>query len=138
MADRVRKVSYHYLTVPHRAGQGAKILSELKEAGINMLAFTGFPAKRGKAQIDIVTEKPAAIRRIAKKKGWRLSKPKKGFLIQGKDEVGAVHRHIRKLAENRISIVAADAVSAGRGRYGMILWVKPKDYNRAAKVLRAK
>jgi len=29
-------------------------------------------------------------------------------------------------------------VAAGKGRYGMILWVNPKSYARAAKVLKAK
>jgi hypothetical protein len=137
MADRVRKVNYCYVTVSNRAGQGAKVLGQLKDAGVNLLAYSGFPVKGGKAQLDFVPENMAALRRVAKKNGWRLSKPKKGFLITGKDEQGAAHRHIDRLAGARISITAADAVVAGKGRYGMILWVKPKDYNRAARVLRA-
>ena len=63
---------------------------------------------------------------------------KKGFLIQGTDQVGAVHRHLKKLAEAGINITAADAVSAGMGRYGMLLWVKPRDYARAARALGAR
>ena len=27
---------------------------------------------------------------------------------------------------------------AGKGRYGMLLWVKPKDYAKAARILKAK
>jgi hypothetical protein len=75
---------------------------------------------------------------VARKHGWRLSKTKKGFLVQGDDRVGAVHRHLQKLADEKINVTAADAVAAGKGRYGMILWVRPKDYARAARVLRAK
>lgn len=138
MADRVRKVRYCYLTVPNRAGRGAEVLGELREAGADLLAYAGFPTKGGKAQLDLVTEDMAPLRKVAKQNGWRLSKIKKGFLIQGKDEHGAVHRHIQKLADHRISITAADAVCAGKGRYGMILWVKQKDYNRAARTLKAK
>jgi hypothetical protein len=138
MADRVRKVNYVYLTVPNRAGQGAKVLGELAEAGVNLIAYSGFPAGKGKAQLDLIPENMAALRRLARKKGWRVSKVKKGFLIQGNDDIGAVYRHIKKLAANKINVTAADAVSAGKKRYGMILWVKPKDYNRAVKVLRAK
>ena len=52
--------------------------------------------------------------------------------------VGAVHRHIAKLADAGINVTAADAVAAGNGRYGMILWVKPKDYARAARALNAR
>jgi hypothetical protein len=138
MADRVRKVRYCYITVAHRAGQGATVMGAIKDAGIDLLAYSGFPVRGGKAQLDFVVESTAGLGRIAKKRGWRLSKPKRGFLIQGDDRVGAVHHHIQRLADQKISIIAAQGVGAGKGRYGMILWVKAKDYNRAAKALRAK
>jgi hypothetical protein len=123
MADRVRKVNYCYMTVPARAGQGANVLGQLKDAGVDLLAFTGFPTKAGKAQIDLIAQDMPAVRRVAKKNDWRLSANKKGFLIQGGDKPGAV---------------PADAVAAGQGRYGMLLWVKQKDYARAARALKAK
>ncbi len=138
MPDRVRKINYCYVTVSNRAGQGVELLGQLKEAGVNLLAYSGFPVKGRGAQLDFVPEKVADLRRVARKNGWRLSKVKKGFLITGNDQMGAVQRHISKLASAKINITAADAVAAGKGRYGMILWVKPKDYNRAARVLRAK
>jgi hypothetical protein len=138
MADRVRKVNYCYAKVSARAGQGAAMLSKLRDAGVDLLAFTGFPIGGGKAQLDFVTEDMAGLRRVARKEGWRLSKTKKGFLVQGSDEVGACHRQLAKLADERINVTAVDALAAGRKRYGMILWVKPKDYARASRALRAK
>ena len=138
MADRVIKVIYGYLAVPNRAGQGDRVLGELERSGVNLLAFTAFPGKGGKAQVDLVVEDLAALRRAAKRNGWRLSDAKRGFLVQGTDKVGAVHRHIHKLAKAKISVTAADAVSAGKGRYGMVLWVRPADYGSAAKVLGAR
>jgi hypothetical protein len=138
MADQVRKVNYCSAKVISRAGQGAKLLGALREAGINLFAFTGFPDKEGKAQLDFVADTLGPIKRVAAKHGWRLSKPKKAFLIQGMDAVGSCHKHIQKLADQKINITAADGLSAGKGRYGMILWVKPKDYARAARVLGAK
>jgi hypothetical protein len=67
-----------------------------------------------------------------------MSEAKQGFLIQGRDRVGAVYSEIQKLSKQKINVTAADAVCAGRGRYGMLLWVKGKDYARAAKALKAK
>jgi hypothetical protein len=131
-------MNYCYVTAAKRAGTGAAILQALKDAGISLLAFSGFPAKGGKAQIDLIADALGPIQKVAKKKGWKLSKPKKGFLIQGTDEVGAIEQPISALAAKSINITAADAVSSGEGRYGMILWVKTKDYNRAAKALAAK
>lgn len=138
MADRVRRVTYCYLLVPSRSGQGAKVLDVLKDAGVDLLAFSGFPAEGGKAQLDLVTDDLAAVRRLARRNGWRLSGTRRAFLIQGADTVGAVQRHVRKLADAGISVTAADAVAAGQGRYGMILWVKPRAFARAAKALGAR
>ena len=138
MADSVRKVKYCYVMVPNRAGSGAKLLAAFKEAGVNLTGLVAFPGKKGKAQVDLVAQDMGAVRRVAGKSGLRLSKIKKGFLVQGTDQVGACHRQLQKLADRKISITAAQALSAGKGRYAMILWVKAKDYNRAAKALRAK
>jgi hypothetical protein len=137
MADSVRKVQYGYVMVPNRPGQGAKILAELQKGGVDLQAYSGFPGKKG-AQIDLVTRDMAGLKRVAKKNGWRLSKVKKGFLVQGADRLGAVHRNLAKLAARRVNVVAADAVAAGQGRYGMILWVRSKDYARAARALGAR
>ena len=138
MRDQVKKVNYCYLTLPSRAGQGAKILGILREANINLLAFSGFPVKSGKAQVDLVPEDMAKLLRVAKKNDWRLSKTKRGFVVQGSDRIGAVAGHLQKLADAKINVTALDALASGKGQYGMILWVKQKDYNHAAKVLGAK
>jgi hypothetical protein len=134
----VRKVSYCYVVAPNRPGRGAELLGALRKAKLDLLAYSGFPVPGGMSQLDLVAEKMGPIQRLARKKGWKLSPVKKGFLIQGSDRLGAVHRHIQRLADARINVIAADAVTAGRGRYGMLLWVSPKDYARAASALKAR
>jgi hypothetical protein len=137
MADSVRKVQYAYVVVPNRPGQGARMLQELRKAGVDLVAYSGFPVKGG-SQIDLVTPDQTGLKRMARENGWKLSKTKKGFLVQGVDRIGAVHRHLAKLAEKKINVVAADAVAAGKDRYGMILWVRPKDYAKASRALGAR
>ena len=41
------------------------------------------------------------------------------------------------LGDAKINVTAVDAVCAGAGRYGAILWVAPRDVTRAAKALGA-
>ena len=137
MANRVRKVSYCKLMLPSRAGQGVKLLAALRDAGVDLLAFTGFPAGAGKAQVDLIAESSGDIRRVAGRLGLKVSGTKRAFLIQGDDKVGAVAGVLGRLARAGINVTAVDAVAAGKGRYGMILWVKPRDYARAAKALGA-
>lgn len=138
MADRVRKVTYCNINLRARPGQGAAVLQALRDAGVDLLAFSGFPSGRGKAQLDLVAEKMAPVRRVLAAGGWRPSANKRGFLVQGRDETGCASRHLQKLADAKINVTAADALAAGQGRYAMILWVKPRDYARAARALGAK
>ena len=138
MSDRVMKVNYCYVMVPNRAGQGAKVFTAIREGGVNLLAHVGFPGRKGKAQLDFVAPNLSKIRGVARRNGWRVSRPKKAFLVQGSDKSGAVNRHFTRLADARIGVTAAAALAAGGNRYGMIVWVRPKDYARAARALKAR
>src|SRR5215467_9068862 len=137
MADSVRRVEYYYVTVPDKPGEGTRILAVLKGGGVNLLAYLGFPAGGGRSQIDLVPEDSASLRRVAERAGLTLSEAKQALLIQGDDRVGAVTDTTARLAEANINITAAAATSAGLGRYGMILWVRHADYERAAGLLGA-
>jgi hypothetical protein len=137
MADTVRGVEYYYVTVADEPGEGQRILSALKDSGVNLLAFLGFPLGDGRSQIDLVPEEPQQLRDAAEQAGVTLSETKRAFLIQGDDRVGAVADTVAKLAEANINLTAAAAAGAGSGRYGMILWVAPADYDRAADALGA-
>lgn len=134
MADLIRKVDYFKMEVADKPGEGARILGALRDAGINLLAFTGFPRGR-RAQIDFIPEDSAAFKKAAKKAGLKIGPKKSGFLVQGEDRVGAVASVASALAQAKINITAIDAVTGGEGRYGAILWVKPADLKKAAKAL---
>ena len=89
MSNTLRRVDYFYVMVPNRAGQGAKIMAGLPNEGVNLLAFSGFPSS-GKAQLDLMPENGAKLRRAAKKLGLKISKRKTGFLYHADDRVGAM------------------------------------------------
>ena len=134
MADEIQRVQYFYTEVADKPGEGAKVLGVLKEAGIDLKAFVAFPKGR-RAQLDFVPTDQAAFKAAAKKAKIKLVGPKTGFVVQGDDRAGAVAEIVSKLSEAKINITALHAVAAGAERYGAILWVKPRDVNKAAKVL---
>ena len=136
MADTVQRVDYYYVTVPDVPGEGQRILSALKASGVNLSAFLGFP-EGGQSQLDLVPEDPAALTAAAEQAGLTLSEAKRAFLIQGDDRVGAVADAMEKLAASNVNVTAAAATAAGSGRYGMLLWVPPADYDKAADALGA-
>jgi hypothetical protein len=137
MADTVRSVEYFYVTVPDMPAEGQRVLAALKDSGVNLVAFLGFPLGGGQSQIDLVPEDPESLREAARRAGVALSEAKRAFLIQGDDRVGAVADTMATLAEANINVTAAAAAGAGSGRFGMILWVAPGDYERAVDVLGA-
>jgi hypothetical protein len=133
MAEAVRQVDYFYIEVPNKVGEGAKILQTLKQAGVNLLAFSGFPSGR-RAQLDFFPADAAGFKQVAKANRWKVVGPKRGFLVQGDDRIGAVADLVSKLADAKISVIAIDAVSVDE-RYGAMCWVASRDVKNAAKIL---
>jgi hypothetical protein len=137
MAEMIRKVDYFCIETPDKPGEGAKVLVALRDAGINLVGFAAFPRGRWRAQIDFIPEDAVAFKTAARKAGLKLSAKKTGFLIQGEDRPGAIADLMGKLAAVSVNVTAIDAVCAGEGRYGAILWAKPADVRKAAKALGA-
>jgi hypothetical protein len=136
MADMIKKIVYFAMDVADKPGEAARVLELLSQAGVNLLAFSGFPRGR-RAQLDFVPEDAVLFRKALTRAKLKVRPKKTGFLVQGNDRRGAVAEVLQKLAEANINVTAVEAVSAGGGRYGAVLWMKPKDVKKAAKALQA-
>jgi hypothetical protein len=136
MMDVIRKVSYFAMDVADKPGEAARVLTVLSQAGVNLLAFSGFPRGR-RSQLDFIPEDAELFRKALSVARLKVQAKKTGFLVQGDDRPGAVAEVLRKLADANINVTAVDGVSAGGGRWGAILWVKPQSVNKAARVLQA-
>ena len=135
MADIVRRIEYYYTMVPNRTGAGVKVFNALKAGGANMIALNGFPTSTRRAQLAFVPSNRDAFLAAARKAGIKMVGPKVAFLTQGEDRVGAVADILSKLGRARINVTAMQAIAAGAGRYGAILWVKSRSVGKAAKAL---
>jgi hypothetical protein len=136
MPDTIRLADYFYVETADKPGEGARILGALRDAHVNVLAFHAFPKGR-RAQLDFVPSDPAAFKAAAKNARWKVVGPKKAFVMEGDDRVGALVYYATRLADAKINVTAITAIVAGSGRFGAILWVKPRDVKRAAKTLGA-
>lgn len=135
MADSIRKVSYRYVTIPDRPGEGARVLDALKEAGVNLLAFHAFPSE-GQSQLDLFASDEDALTAAARGAGFELSAPKNAFLVEGEDRPGAARDILGKLTGAGINAIAMSASASG-GRYSAVFWVPQEDYERAAEAMGA-
>ena len=134
--DTIRKADYFSMETAHKVGEGARLLGALRDAGVNLLAFTGFPSGR-RAQVDFIPADTAQFRAAARKLKLKVGARKTVFLVEGDDRPGAIAEICEKLANAGINMIAMDAVAIGNGRYGAIFWVAPRDVNKAAKLLGA-
>ncbi len=137
MLSSVNEVEYYYTVVADKPGEGRKLLDFLSEKMVNLLALTAFPVGEGKSQIDLFPAEPDKLKEAAADAKIELVGPKKAFLLQGEDRVGALYDFHLKLANAGINIYACNGVVDGTGRFGYVIWVDPADYEAASKVLQS-
>ena len=138
MAIRVVLVDYYKVMVGDRPGEGVRVLSALSSAGINLRAVHAFPAGNGRTQLDLV---PVSFRRFetaARRARIRHGQRKKAIMVAGDDSRGVVARLLGRLADARVNVTAVTALRGGEGRFGGIVWVKPRDVQTALAALRTR
>ncbi len=136
MADTVRKVEYFSIQVADQPGEAFGVLQALVAAGINLLACTAHRVG-DRARIDVVPEDTAGFHAAMSGAGFGFAARKSGFLIQGDDRPGALAQNLHQLAKAGINVTGIDAMAAGKGRWGAILWVEPRDVVKAGRALGA-
>jgi hypothetical protein len=132
MSDSVLKVDVFSVEVADRPGEVLRILLDFKEGGVDLLACSGGPGQGGRARIDFVPAHQESLRRAAARQRLHLGEPRPAFLVQEGDRLGALADVLAKLARNGINVEACQAVAAGSGRWGMLLWLRPEDHAKAA------
>ncbi|MFO8175741.1 MAG: hypothetical protein R6T96_15770 [Longimicrobiales bacterium] len=137
MISSVTDVEFFSLVVPDKPGEARKLLEFLSEKLVNLLALNVAPIGGGQSQIDFFPEDPELLKQAADDAGMPLVGPKKAFLVQGEDKIGALYDFHLKLSNAGINIRASTAVVDGTGRFGYIVQVDDGDYEQASEVLRS-
>jgi hypothetical protein len=135
MEFRIRGVEYFYATVTDQPGEAYKLLAQLAELGVNMLAFTGVPVGPMRTQLTIFPEDPPKLAYAAKQSGLTLDGPHHALLVQGDDALGALTGIHERLYDADVNVYASTGVTDGRGGYGYILYVRPDRYAAAMAAL---
>lgn len=135
MAYTVRRVDYFYLTVEDHPGEAYKLLSMLSTMGVNLLAFTAVPAGSMRTQLTIFPADTSTAMDAAKKAGIVIDGPQLAFLVQGDDELGALSAVHEKLFQAHVNVSASNGVTDGKGSFGYIIYVRPNEYEMAARAL---
>jgi hypothetical protein len=135
MACTIARVDYFYTTVKDQPGEAYKLLAQLADLGINLLAFTAVPVGPISTQLTIFPEDSAHLKHEAVRVGLALDGPHPALLVQGDDDLGALAEIHLKIFEANVNVYSASGVTDGRGSFGYVIYVKPEDYERAAAAL---
>lgn len=135
MAHRIRRVEYFHATVVDEPGEAYKVLSALAGLGVNLVGFTAVPVGPDRTQLTLFPEDPGRMKAEAQKAGMALDGPHKALLVQGDDELGALAGVHERIYRANVNVYASTAIADGFGRYGHVIYVRPEDYERAAKAL---
>ena len=133
-----KTINYYSVVVANKAGEAARVLGALKEAGVNLTGFWGYPVKGKKAILDIAPEDAKAFQKTVKKLGLEASTKKQALFAAGDDQLGSLLDMTAKITAAGINIHAAQAISSASGQYGAFIQVDEADFKKAKKAIGAK
>jgi hypothetical protein len=131
----IRKAEYFYTTVVDQPGEAYKILTQLEDIGVNLLAFTAIPMGPERTQFTLFPEDENMLSEAAREAGFTLDGPHPAILVQGDDELGALTEIHNKLYRANVNVYASNGVTDGKGSFGYVLYIRPEEYEMAAAAL---
>jgi hypothetical protein len=135
MAFTIRPVEYYYANVPDELGAAYRVLSQLAERGVDLLAFTAVPSGPNLAQFALFPEDPNKLVAEGRAARLPLDGPYHALLVQGDDELGALAGVHERLVQAGVDIYASSGVTDGRGSFGYVLYVREDQFEKAAGAL---
>lgn len=131
----IKSVKYYQTTIDNQSGEAFKLLSLFAGVGINLLAFTAVPLGPLRTQFTLFPDDGLKMTDGAKKAGLTIDGPRPALLVMGDDESGALAGIYEKLSKADINVYASSGIAGIKGSYGVILYVKQEDYEKALATL---
>lgn len=135
MTVAIQRGEYYYTIVDDKPGVLYSLLNHFREREVAILAFTVFPVENGRSQVDFFPADAERFVQTAREAGLDIVGPRSAFVIQGQDSAGALVQYHEQLYRAGINIHAANGVFDSEGGFGYVLWVKPEDYEQAARTV---
>jgi predicted amino acid-binding ACT domain protein len=137
MALNVRTVEYFYVRIANDHDDAYRILAQLAEEDINLLAFSAVPFGEKHVEFTLFPEDSEVLRQAGARRGWSLAGPQHAVLIQGDDHLGATADIHKCLSEAGVAIYASSGVTDGAGHFGYVIYCREDDHLEAARALAA-
>jgi hypothetical protein len=129
----VKKIVVHCVEIEDKPGSLQKFLSQSSLSGVDYLCFSAFScgSNRGRAFVSAKDQKK--FESFAKDAGLKTTVAA-GFIVDGKDRVGAAADALLGIAENDVTGLVGSAMVCN-DRYQMFVAVNAEDGDRTQKAL---
>ena len=135
MSVNIRTINYYNLNVQDQPGEALKVLSYLKDLGVNLLAFSAIPMGANNMTLTVFPDSGAKLSKELRFAGRQLEGPHNAILVQGDDELGALTTIHQKLFEANVNVSAANGVTDGKGGFGYVIYIRSDEFKKAADAL---
>jgi hypothetical protein len=136
MAIVILQVEYYNITVEAQITHASKLLSTIAGAGVDFHAFKAIPVSPNRTQFTFFAKDSSKMTAGANKSGLELDGPYFALLIKGDEKAGALADIYKKLSQAGIQVDEACGIADINAGYGVILYLKQEDCDKAMTVLK--
>jgi len=132
---KYQKVEYYHIVVPGQIAEGSKLLTTIADAGVDFLAYKAIPLEQDRTQFTLFPIDSSTMVVGAMKVGLELDGPYSAVIVTGDEKPGALAEIYRKLSQAGIQVEESSGIAHINGGYGVVLYLKHEDCDRAMRVL---
>ena len=136
MTFNILQVEYYNITVQGQITDASNLLSTIAGAGVDFHAFKATPLEPDRTQFTLFAKDSSMMTEGAKKSGLKLDGPYSALLIKGDEKSGALADIYEKLSKAGIQVDEASGIADINAGYGVILYLKREDCDKAMAVLK--
>jgi len=123
----------HCIEVEDKPGSLYKLLSDIAEVGVDLHCLMAYSGVSGTGKVYLGAKDPSALQACAREAGLEATEAA-GFVLEGKDEVGAAAAALKGLADAGINGIAGAAMVCD-SQYHMGIVVAAEDGDAAEELL---
>ena len=136
MAFNILQIEYYNITVQGQITNASNLISRIAAAGVDFHAFKATPLEPDRTQFTLFAKDSSKMTEGAKKSGLELDGPYSAILIKGDEKAGALADIYERLSKAGIQVDEASGIADINAGYGVILYLKREDCDKAMTVLK--
>jgi len=133
----VKRLEYRSVALQGGAREAAQFLSELCECGVRLKGFAIRSRDDGSVHVDLAASSADAMARRLCEKEFASTEQLAGFLVRVERGACGLIEVLEMLDRAAVPVISSHAISENGRRSFAIVWVTPRDAERAAEVLNA-